>query len=279
MPSTENEFFKVSCFIFIIEQLLFLEKFGESREINLSTSELHSVDSGITDESLTVADIIGDSGLGAELIVIADVDMTGEATLATDAIERSDLGRTGDAGLSCEYVRLADLDIVGHLNKIIEFGTTADDSRTESGTIDSGVGAHLDIIGENDITDLSYFLIRAVGEGGESESIGADHSAAMDDAARTDYTTLINFDTGTNHCIISDHRIIADINLGINLYILAERNILADISESADICILRDHYPISDKSVLLDADRLRFLGFKSSEERSDSDEGRRRESE
>lgn len=147
---------------------------------------------------------------------------------------------------------VADRAVVGYLDEVVELDTVADAGRTHHGTVYSGVGAYLDIVGYDHVAGLGNLLIVAV-DGGESESVASDDCARVDDAPRTYLASGIYLDTGIEDCSLAYLAAVADVCLGIYLGPGADDGTLADICERPHIGVIRNLDPGGYERGLLDA--------------------------
>jgi hypothetical protein len=54
----------------------------------------------------------------------------------------------------------ADDDVVADLDEVVDFGAFADDGFAETGAVERGVGADLDVVVDHDAADLGIFSWR-----------------------------------------------------------------------------------------------------------------------
>src|SRR5579863_5534049 len=116
---------------------------------------------------------------------IADRQVAGDAHRSTDDAPLADHGAAGDSGASGNHRVGTDTDVVADLDLVVELHSVLDDRVLDRAAVDRGVGANLDIRPNPYCPDLRY-LHPFAPVGGESETIGADHYARLDDRPRSD---------------------------------------------------------------------------------------------
>ena len=107
--------------------------------------------------------------------------MASDADLAGQDHAVLDDGCARDSDVREEQAAAADLAVVGDVHEIVDLGASTDARRAEARAVDGGVRADLDIVLQNDPTDLRRLLPSAVEV--EAEPVGAKHGARVHDAA------------------------------------------------------------------------------------------------
>jgi len=97
--------------------------------MNVQTPGFSYIKGRCAEESIPIFDVMFNSRLGADLNIVADIQVSNNTYLAGNHTILPDLGRTGNPGLGCDYGVLADLDIVCDLNQVVDLDAFTDDRR------------------------------------------------------------------------------------------------------------------------------------------------------
>src|SRR5262249_36978535 len=113
------------------------------------------------DPFLAIGDVMHDAGLRGDLHAVADFQMARQADLPAQANITSEFRAAGDAGLGNNQAMFAHDDVVTDLDQIIDFASFADDGWSERAPIYSHIGAYLDVLANNDVTNLRNLTVYA----------------------------------------------------------------------------------------------------------------------
>ena len=182
--------------------------------------------------------------------VVAYMDMSGQAHLASGHAALAELGRAGHAALRGHHRIGADLAVVAYLDEIVELHAAAYPGRPHHGAVDGGVGAYLHVVGYVYVARLRYLLIAVVGRS-ETEAVGSDDGARMDYASVAYTASAVDLCAGIYYGIVAHSHTVAYIGLGIYLRSGAYAGAFPDISESTHISIFRHLHPFGDEAWLL----------------------------
>ena len=155
---------------------------------------------------------------------------------------------------------LADLHVVSHLDEVIKFHATTDNRRVCFRTIDAGIGSDLDVVLDNDVAQLRNFVESALGVGCESEAVGADHDACVEDAAAAYAAALVNLHARVKRRSLADGDAVADIDLRVDPAAVADARSRFDHGEVAHVALLAYGSLVRDRRPLRDALLLRTGG-------------------
>ena len=156
---------------------------------------------------------IQDAALAADDGVIVKPRVLADADLTADEALRANCRTAGDTCLRGDDRVLADFNVVGNLDQVIKLHAAANDGRFERSPIDAGVRADFDIIFDDHLSYLWKFNARdAVFN--ETESIGADNSAGVNDHAISDLDIFIDNNPGIQRAVIADSCSFTDITAG-----------------------------------------------------------------
>jgi hypothetical protein len=103
--------------------------------------------------------------------------------LATDHHVTANGRATSDANLRNQDAVLSHSHIVGNLDEIVDFGALFDDSPTECGTVDRYIGSQLNVIFNDDTTELGDLMMSALMLY-VSKAVGSDHGSTVHDHSR-----------------------------------------------------------------------------------------------
>src|SRR4030095_2973834 len=138
-----------------------------------------------TEHLLAGGDVAGDPGLRGGDDTVTERDVVGHADLAGQHYTLAQARGTGDTDLGHQERVLTDLHVVADLHEVVDLGAAADDRVAEGRAVDGGVGADLHVILDEHAAHLWDLPVRAAVVG-ESESVGAQHGAGVDDDAAAD---------------------------------------------------------------------------------------------
>src|SRR5512135_749110 len=122
-----------------------------------------------------------DAGLGPDLRVVRNGEMAGETYLATDHVEPTHFGAAGNSALRGDHRGFADDDIVTDLYQVVKLNAPLDPGLSHRGPVHGAVRPQLDVVFDDDDSQLRDFLVCAVGTRGEPETIAPDHRAGVND--------------------------------------------------------------------------------------------------
>ena len=81
---------------------------------------------------------------------------------------------------------------MGDLNKIIDFGTSADNGTSHRCPVYSGIGPNFNIVTDFNNAHLGNLYIRSVALGSKPETIGSNDASRMNNNPFTDKRSIIN---------------------------------------------------------------------------------------
>src|SRR6476619_1088511 len=138
-----------------------------------------------------------------DLHAIDDLEMPADHGAAADPAIAADARAAGDAYAAGDRGVRPDVAVVPDLDLVVELDTFFDHGVVERAAIDRGIGAHLDVVAEHHSSDLRN-LVPAPVFPGETEAIGPDHCARMQDHALADDAVVVNGDVGIQPAIAAD---------------------------------------------------------------------------
>src|SRR4051812_36264834 len=103
--------------------------------------------------------------------------MANKACLSADHYIPANLGRPRYARLRCNYSAFANFYVMGDLYEVIELGAGFYDGGTHGSPVDSGIGADLHVILQDNIADLGNLFKASVGLGCKAKAVATDHGA------------------------------------------------------------------------------------------------------
>src|ERR1700730_11030923 len=123
------------------------------------------------------------------------------------------IAQTGAAGKTClshDDAVSADDDVMGDMDEVVDFGPLADDGGAERGAVDGCVSADLDIVVNDDVTDLQHLAMATF----------IQHIAVT---VRTNHAAGVKSDS------------VSDLASCVNDHIRVEANIIPDLTVSANV--------------------------------------------
>src|SRR5690606_36306360 len=157
--------------------------------------------------------------------VVRDLQMTDDPDLPAEHAVLHDLGGTRDHICRSDVRVLADLHVVRDMDQVVEFHAFAQDGAAERSAIDRTVRADLHIILDHHVADLRD-LLAATRSRGETDTIAADHCAAVNDTVLSDYAIRVGLHPGENDRALTDRHIVADEALRMDLHVVPDPGVL-----------------------------------------------------
>ena len=144
---------------------------------------------------MTRPDVPHDERLATDLGAVAYLEMIAQADLPAHDHTVTDVAATTDAHHSGDKAASSNDNIVGDLDKVVDLRSGADACRVEFGTIDTAIRTDLDIIIDDDVSNMRYELRPAV-PWNIAESNRTDDRVGLDHNMATQTATAVN-----NHVI------------------------------------------------------------------------------
>src|SRR5437588_5756423 len=158
------------------------------------------------------------------------------AALHADVVAESDLTANhavifnrhaaADSGLRRDHHPLSNVAVMTDMNHIIEFRAASDSRSSQRAPIDAGVRAQLNIIFNDDRTDLRKFVIAQVAAH-VPEPIGADDNPRVENHSIANGHSVFDENIRMNNAVSTDSYMVADFCARANLRTLANCRILA----------------------------------------------------
>src|SRR3546814_14863042 len=105
--------------------------------------------------------------------------MSHDTNLAADHGVSADLSASGYPGLGSNDRVFSYFHIVGHLDQIVQLHTFANNGSAHCGPVNGIIGANLNIVFNNHISNLAHLGIRTIRLRRKSKAIAANHRAGM----------------------------------------------------------------------------------------------------
>src|SRR5258705_13690392 len=93
--------------------------------------------------------------------------------------------------------------VMGHMDQVINLGPLTDDRRAEGRTVDGGIGAYLDVIMDDHISNLEDFAMAALIED-IAITVGANDCAGMNRDSIADLGSWVNDDIRKKGNVFAD---------------------------------------------------------------------------
>ena len=139
------------------------------------------------------------------------------------------------------------------LDQVVELHAAADDGRVGLGPVDAGVGADLDVVFDDHVAQLGDLVESAGGIGHESEAVGADYCAGVEDAAAAHRAPFVDLHPGVEDRPLADGDPAAQIDLRVDLAAAADPHALLDDREVADVALFAHGGALFDRGAGADA--------------------------
>src|SRR5262249_14359729 len=201
----------------------------------------------ITEPRLPLGDVFRDTALRSDAHPVANRHMPDDANLSPHHDSFSDARATGDPSLRCNNRMLPNNHVVRDLDEIVDFHAFLNPGSAKPGAVDRCVRADLYIVVDLNDPDLLDLFVPAIDKF-ESETVRANHRAAMNNHVRADSRSLADRDIGINETgradrrfvadkgTCADHRVIADHCVGFDHGMRLNRNILSEFRTRIDNC-------------------------------------------
>src|SRR5262249_39873077 len=145
----------------------------------------------------------------------ADTDLAGE----NHSIANTRTARHSNLG--AEQRILANDTGMSNLNQIIEFRAALDSGLAGRSSINSSAGADLDVVFDNDTTDLRDLQPMLFFIFGKSKSIAADHRVIVNDHALADNRVFANRHSRMNFAIVIDRHVFINRHVRMDPHVIA----------------------------------------------------------
>ena len=184
--------------------------------------------------------------------------MSGHSDLTAEDAVRSDLGGAGHTRLRGDDRIVADDDIVRHHDEVVEFDAMLNLGAAHCRAVDASVRPDLDIVLDDDYSDLLNLVVDTILVGCETEAVGTNYDARVEHATRTDFASLVDLDARVNDSSLADGDPVANVSLGIDFGAVSHFRLVAYVGEGSYVDILADRGVGADERRLLDSSlRLR----------------------
>ena len=145
----------------------------------------------------------------------ADVGVLAEADLAAEDGSVLDDAGAGDAGLRGDDDVAADHAVVGDVDEVVDLRALADAGLAERAAVDGGVGADLDVVGDDERALLGEGEVLAGGGvAGVAEAGCAEHCAGLDDDAVANGGSSVDRDVGEDGAVVAEGDAFAEDGVG-----------------------------------------------------------------
>src|SRR5439155_7396124 len=161
-------------------------------------------------------------------------------------------GAARDAHLRHDDAVLPDLNVVGDLHQIVDLAARPDPGGPGRGAVDGNVGADLDVVLDEDVTDLGKLAID-IAVADEPEPIASDDRPGMDDDPVPQNAFLANGYVRIEQHLVPDPRPRADEAARVNDGARADGGAPPDHHVGADRCVQRDERVLRDDRRWMDA--------------------------
>src|SRR5690606_14276136 len=212
---------------------------GERIQVAQMGEVLHPVAMGLQWQVAGIdarfGDRLGDQRPRRHHHVVRDAEVAGDTGLAADHAARADLRTAGDTGAAGHDGVVTDAYVVGNLDQVVELHAITDHGVVERAAVDRGVGADLDVAADDDPTGLRNLDPGAGALACETETVGADDHARMQDAVLADHAVVIDRDVGVQASAAPDARAAADEAVGADHHVFAEFDALFHAGTGADL--------------------------------------------
>ncbi len=165
------------------------------------------------------------------------MEMTGETSLTAYHTPSTNLCTACQTNLSRHHRVLANFTVVGYLYEIVKLDTLMDNGLPHGRTVNTSVGANLNIVLDNNDAQLWNLLV-ALLVGSEAKTIGSDDTACVNRNVLAYLTTVV------------------DGNMGIDARAVANPNTIANACERANVDAFTNLSRWRDKGQGIDASLL-----------------------
>src|SRR5205823_9293548 len=163
----------------------------------------------------SAVEILRNPSLCADQRAVSDLNMPNNSDLASNHHSFANPDASGNPGLRGNYGVFSNHNVVGHLHQIINLRARLNPSPTESRPIDRRVRADLHVIVDLDNSYLRHFLLTLCCHF-ETEPVGADHGAAVQNHSRPEPAAFPNCYSRINHAAVTDDDIVPNVTSGAN---------------------------------------------------------------
>ena len=165
-------------------------------------------------ERLIAIDTVGNPATTSQSNIVTDLNMSGNSRLSAKDAVLTDDRTASEARLRNEKSVFANLDIMSDLHKVINFYAACDPSDTKSPTINAAAGPYFDIVFDDNVSNLGYFII-TLAVWGKAKTISTNNGSGLNDHTVANHRLLTHSDIGMQQTIISNHGIYTNDNIDV----------------------------------------------------------------
>src|ERR1035441_5964135 len=152
-----------------------------------------------------------DAAARSENYARLDRRMVSDANLASNDRTVSDLDTSRNAGLRCDHDVGSDRHVMANMDQVVELRSCADHGFVQRAAVNGAIGADLDVLADDKLTDLGKLVIAAVlFIAHKSEAVSAQHRACVHHDTAAQRRTRIDDDACIQVTIVADHDALAD---------------------------------------------------------------------
>src|SRR5208282_4114144 len=179
--------------------------------------------------------VAGHAALRGHDGIVADLAMADYADLPGQNRPPADLGGTGQAYLRAEQGIFADLRSVADLHQIVDLHAAANASFANAGPIDAGVRLYLHVVFDDYRSRLRDFVPMGIGGLGETEAVGADDHAVLQQDVVADAAVFAHRSMSVSEEIVADGHSSVDHHMSQQHGIRPDRHIFVDHHVRTDV--------------------------------------------
>ena len=145
----------------------------------------------------------------------------------------------------------ADDIVMANMDKVIDFGSLADDRTVNGSTVNTSIAADFDIIANDDVPRLKDLGMLSFARD-IAKAITADDTASLEDDPVTDDTVFTNRDIRIKSTVTAHFCMAANINVRVDDGIITNLDILCNLGKRQDGGIFSNTGRRMDEGILAD---------------------------
>jgi len=157
-----------------------------------------------------------------------------ESYLTSDNAIIFDNGAAGDPGLGSDDASLADLHVVSYLHEVVDLRSFTDPGLAESSAIDACVRSDLNVVFNNDRSDLRELVVLTRLIFDVTKAIGSDDDSRVEYNIVADRTSVFDKDVRMKYAVATDRDRVADLCAGTDLRPFTDNGFVSDARERTD---------------------------------------------
>lgn len=151
---------------------------------------------------------VGDKTHAGHIDTVTQCQMAGKADPATELTVTADVGRACNTDTAGQRTVVTDVNVMCNLHLGVDLDVVPDHRVIERAAINAGAAAHLNIVTDNDTTEL-FDLVPAAAIMGKSEPVATDDGTGVEDGPGANDDAVIQRYRWMNQAVVTHRTVVA----------------------------------------------------------------------